>query len=92
MCSATNPTAFPRKLKIAPTTLPTIVGNASTAFPASLLSASTSLSNHFSKTPSSFDGGPPLPPLPKTLVMARTIVQIVIERAVRIENMVMPCS
>ena len=36
VCPATNPTAFPRKLRIAPTTLPTIAGNASTAFPASL--------------------------------------------------------
>ena len=51
VCSATNPTAFPRKLKIAPTTLPTIADNASTAFPASLLSASASLSNHFLKIP-----------------------------------------
>ena len=45
--SATNPTVFPRKQKMAPTTLPTIAGNASTAFPASLLSASANLSNHF---------------------------------------------
>ena len=58
----------------------------------SLLSVSASLSI-FSKTPSSFDGEPPTPPPPpKTPVMASTIVQIVIERAVRIENMVMPCS
>ena len=31
--SVTNPTAFPRKLKIAPTILPMIAGNASAAFP-----------------------------------------------------------
>ena len=51
VCSATNPTAFPGKLKIAPTTLPTIAGNASTAFLASLLSAFARLSNQFFKTP-----------------------------------------
>ena len=63
-CSATNPTAFPRKLKIAPTALPTIAVNASTAFPASLLSASANLSNHFFKTPSYFgiESPVPLPP------------------------------
>ena len=47
VCSVTNPMAFPRKLKLAPATLPTIAGNASTAFPASLLNASAKLSNHF---------------------------------------------
>ena len=36
---------------------------------------------------------PPLQPTPpKTPVIARTIVEIVIEKAVNIENMVMPCS
>ena len=64
VCSATNPTAFPRKLKIAPITLPMIAGNASTAFPVSLLSASASLSNHFFKAPLSFGGEPPVPPPP----------------------------
>ena len=49
------------------------------------------LSNHFLKAPSSFGGKPPASP-PKTLVMARAVVEIVIERAVSIENMVMPCS
>ena len=91
VCLATNPTVFPRKLKIAPTTLPTIAGNVSTAFLASLLSASANLSNHFFKAPLSFDGGPPIPPPhPKTPVMAKTIVATVIEKAVNIENMVIP--
>ena len=68
--------AFPRKLKIAPKTLPTIAGNASTVFPASLLSASASLHNHLS----SFGGEPPTPPLPpKAPVIARTIVEMVTE-------------
>ena len=74
-------------------TLPTMVGNASTAFPASLLSASSSLSNHFFKTPTTFGGEPSPPPHPpKTPVMARTIFEIVMDRAVSIENIVMPCS
>ena len=78
---------------MAPTTLPAIAGNASTAFPASLLSESANTFNPFFKTPSSFDGRPPVPqPLPKAPVIARTIVEIVIERAVSIENMVRPCS
>ena len=51
VCSATNPTVFQRKLEIAPT----IAGNASMAFPVSLLSASATLSNHFLKVSSSFD-------------------------------------
>ena len=91
--SATNPMCLHKKPKMAPATLPTKAGNASTAFPASLLSASASLSNHFYKTPSSFDGEPPATPHPrKTPVMASTIVEIVIEMTTRIENMVMPCS
>ena len=68
--------------------LPMKAGNASAAFPASLLSASASLSNHFFKVPLSF-GEPPVPPVPpKTPVTARTIVEIVMDRAVSIENMV----
>ena len=59
ICSAINPTVFPRKLKIAPT-LTTIAGNASTAFPASILSVFASLFNHFFKTPLSFGGEPPV--------------------------------
>ena len=71
-----------------------MAGNASTVFPASHLSAFASLSNHFFKNPPSFGREPPvpLPPPLKTPVMARTIIEIVIERAVSIENIVMPCS
>ena len=39
VCSTTNPTTLHKKLKMAPTTLPMIAGNESTAFPASLLKA-----------------------------------------------------
>ena len=92
ICSAKNPTAFPRKLKIAPITLPTIAGNASTAFPASLLSASANLYNYFFKAPSSCGGEAEPLPSPPTPVMARTIVEIVIEMEARIQNMVIPCS
>ena len=93
VCSATNPTTFPRKLKIAPKALPTIAGNSSTAFPASLLSVFASLSNHFFNTPSSFGGGPPAPPPPQKIpVVANIIVETVIEKAVSIENILMPCS
>ena len=85
--------AFPRKLKIAPTILPTIAGNASAAFRASLLKVSTSLSNYFLKAPLSFDGRPPVPPVPpKITVMARTIAAMVIEKAVHTETIVIPCS
>ena len=77
-----------RKLKLAPTTLPVMVDNASTAFPASLSSAFASRSNQFIKTPSPFGGEAPVPlPLPKTPV--RIIVEIVMDRAVSI---VIPCS
>ena len=59
-----------------PTTLPTRAGNALIEFPASLLSASANLSNHFFKTPSSFGGEaePPPPPPPKAPVIASAIV------------------
>ena len=63
--SAKNATALPKKLKMTPTTLPTIAGNASTAFPASILSASASLFYHFFKTPSSFGVEPSAPHLPQ---------------------------
>ena len=93
VCSPTNAMAFPRKLKMTPTTLPKIAGNASTAFHASLLRASASLSNHFVRVPLSFDGEPPVPPPPpKMRVVARAIVETVIQRAVSIENIVIPYS
>ena len=85
--------ALPRKLKIPPIILPAVAGNASTAFPVSLLSVSANLFNHFFKVPSSFGGEPTVPPPhPKTLVTARTIVEIVIERAVNMVKMVIPFS
>ena len=93
-CSATNPTALLRKLKIAPTTLPTTADNASTASLARLLSASANLSNHFFKISLSFGAEasePPSPP-PKAAVIASTIVKIVMERAVSIDIMVITCS
>ena len=85
---------FQEKLKAAPITLPMIPSSASAAFPASLLSASASLSNHFFRVPLPFGGEPPAPPMPppKTPSMARTIVAMVIERAVTTEAMVLPCS
>ena len=83
---------MPRKLKIAPKTLSTIAGNASMAFLGSLFRASANLSNHFFKAPSSFGKEPPVPlSSPNAPVIARAIVEIVIEREVKIENMVMPC-
>ena len=71
-----------------------MAGNASTAFPESLLSASHNLHNHFFKIPSSFGKELPVPrpPPQKTPTMAKTIVEIVIEKAVSNENMVTPCS
>ena len=45
-------------LKMTPTTLPTIAGNASTASPASPLSASVSLFDHLFRSLSSFGGEP----------------------------------
>ena len=71
-----------------------MTGNASAAFPASLLIAFATLSNHFFKVPLSFDGGPPGPPLPppKRPVMARIIVKIVMYRVVSIAAIVIPCS
>ena len=68
-----------KKFKMEPTTLSTIACNASTAFSVGPLSAFANLSNQFFKFPSSFGGKPP-------------IVEIVIERAVRIEKMAIPCS
>lgn len=45
--SAANQTALPRKLKIAPRTLPTVAGNVSATFPERFLRTSASLFNHF---------------------------------------------
>ena len=85
--------AFPRKLKITPTTLPTIACNASTAFPASLLSASANLSNHFFKVPSSFGGEATVPPLPpKSPITESTIVAITTKNAESVEIIVTICS
>ena len=81
-----------KKLKMTLTTLPTIAGNATTAFPASLLSASANLFNHLFKTPSSFGGEPPPPPPARTSIMASAIVEIVLERAVSVEKIVIPSS
>ena len=63
--SAKNEIALPKKLKMTPKTLPTIAGNASTVFPASLLSTSAGLFYHFFKIPSSFRGEPSASCLPQ---------------------------
>ena len=74
-----NLTVFPRELKIAPTTL---------------LRASTSLFDHFFKTPLLFGDpeaeGSSSPP--KTPVIETAIVNMIIERAVSIDSIVIPCS
>ena len=91
ICSATNPTALPRKLKIAPTTLPTIA-----AFLVSLLIAFASFVNHFFKALSSFGRGNPeavgLTPPPTTHVIARAIVEMIIERDESIDIILILCS
>ena len=92
VCSATNPTVFPRKLKIALKILPTIAGNASIAFSAILLSASASLSSHFFKAPLSFGGETPVPLPPANACNSKYNCWIVIVMTVNIENMVIPCS
>ena len=80
---ATNPMALPRKLKMAPITLPSNAGNASTVFPASFLTTSGSLFSHFFKVPSNFGGEDPEAAglLPKTPVITSAIVVIVVEMA-----------
>ena len=68
--------------------------NAAMTFPGSLLSASANLPNHLFKGPLPFGGEPLVPPPPtppKTPVIERKVVEIVIERAVIIENMVILC-
>ena len=91
--SATNPTAFPRKLKIAPTTLPIMARNTSAAFPASLLSVSANLPDHFFRPSLSFGGGLPTPsPSPKSHMIESTIFAIPAKRAESVEIIVIICS
>lgn len=70
---------LPKKLKIAPTTLPIIAGNASAVFLTSHLRGYASLFNHFFKSSSSFkkEAKPHLPG--KTLLIASSIVEIIKE-------------
>ena len=79
VCSAINSTTLLKKLRMAPVTVPMMAGNASTVFPAGLLSASANLFNHFFKALSSFGGEagtrPPLPP-PKLPMPESTIIVI----------------
>ena len=77
VCLDTNPTVLLKKLKIAPTKLPTIAGNASGVFAGSLLRASASLFRNLFKALSSFsrEAEPPPPSLTKTTVIASTIVE-----------------
>ena len=83
---------------MAPATLPTIAGNVSTAFPASLLRVSASFFTLFFKSPSFFGeddpdaARPPCHPPQKKPVIVSTIVEMVIERAVSIDATVMPSS
>ena len=78
---------------MAPTTLPTMAGYASAAFPASLLSASANLSDHFFKVPLSFGGEPPVPPPPpKSPMTESTIIAMPAKKAESVEIMVIICS
>ena len=84
---------FPENLKWQPTTLPTIAGNASPAFPASLLSACANLSNYFFRVPLSFGGVPPVPtPPPKSPMTESTIVAMPVKKAESVEIMIIICS
>ena len=77
-----------------PATGPTIAGNDSLAFPASLLRASASLFSHLLKVPSSF-GYPKAAGVfhpPETSVIASIIVEKVTETAVSTEIIVIPYS
>ena len=91
ICLAANPTVFLRKLKAAPTTLPMIAGNSSAAFPARLLSASASLSNHPFL---SFGEQPPVPPPPppKAPSMARTMLRWSLKGQLALKIWLLPCS
>ena len=66
---------------------PPMVGNASTAFPASFLSVSANLSNHFFRVPLSFGEEPPKSPMTES-----TIVVILVKRAESVEIIVIICS
>ena len=65
------------KIKMAPTKLPMIAGNASWVFAGSLLKASASLFRNLFKALSSFsrEAEPPPPSPTKTTVIAGTIVE-----------------
>ena len=93
VCSANNPAALPRRLRIAATTLPMIAGNASMAFPPSLSSVFANLSNHFFRIPLSFGRKLPasLPP-PKSPTIESIIVAIPAKRAERVEIIITICS
>ena len=82
MCSAANSTTMPKKLKIAPTTLPKMAGNDSTIFPLNLLSSSLAYLAIYSK-PLHFFDGEPAPPS-KTSVIASTIVEF--ERVIELSS------
>ena len=58
------------------------------------MSGLVSLSSPFFRVPSSFsvEAEPPVPPPPKTPVYASAMVEMVIDRVVKIENIVIPCS
>ena len=90
-----NPTAFSRKLKIAPTTLPVMASNASTAFLASILSPSANLSGTFPYLQSllifRWRASCPLPP-PKSPMTESTIAAIPTKRAVNVKIIVTTCS
>ena len=92
VCSAINPTALPEKLRILSTMLPTTTGNTSTALPASFLRASASLLHYFFQSLSSFGREDPeaagRPSPPRTPVIASTLVEKVIERAVTTDTIV----
>ena len=93
VCSATNPTASPKKPTMAPTTLSAMASNALTAFSASLLSASANLYNHFFKAPLFLGGGPPPPPPPPKSPMAEsTTVAIPVKMVVSAEIISTICS
>ena len=95
VCSATNLTALSRKFKMtATTTFPAKVGNALTAFPASLLMVSGDLFNKFLKTSSSIDdkdvAGIPSPlNIP---VRVSAVVQVIKERTISTDTIDISCS